>query len=575
MSDQRSIQDKVNKPKAGGCCTPKEDRVPHKISIPPQRVLPVVFLPGIMGSSLRTSTARQALLGKSNNIAWKPDRGVATLGMANATPARRQLQLDPEETEVDIYDPNTNPTGDPDESADDRHDLGYIKVELNVSIDTPLLKTDPKKTKEVKARERGWGEVYFSSYRSILETCEEALNQYWTTGPWAAGIVGRQPELWGAFPATSLSPLTEEQHKKAVANCWFPVHAMGYNWLRSNAEAARVVATRIRALIGKYQAEGYQCEKVIIVTHSMGGLVARALIHPNIGGMTDEILGIVHGVMPAAGAPAAYKRMRCGFEEAYMGFHPAPKILGNFGAEVTAVLANSAGGMELLPSKAYGNGWLVIAQNGKPLLRLPQKGNPYSEIYKLSGKWYGLLREEWINPAGRLGRGFNKTCELLQQAEKFHDAISESYHALSYAHYGADPSRPSWEEVVWNLGKNRKADDWQNLYIVSDSGQGKLKLFKSPAAPDTEVAYSIDGIETVSLPPPGVLDVKLGASTGPGDQTVPLRSSDAQLFSGKFAGIFRQVGYEHQSSYDNIGAVRATLYSLSKIISTMRWSNDS
>ncbi|TFW13320.1 hypothetical protein E4L98_29315 [Duganella callida] len=544
------------------------------MSVAPKRVLPIVFLPGIMGSSLRMSAARQAELKKSNNIAWKPDSGFDALKMVNATPAQRQLQLDPDTTEVDIYDPHTNPTGDPKETADGRHNLGFINVELNVGIDTPLLKSDPKKSKEVKARERGWGEVYFSSYRSILEICEEALNQYWTTGPWVSAIIGREPKIWGASPEFMLPILTEQQHKKAVAGCWFPVHAMGYNWLKSNAQSAKVIASRISALICKYQNEGYQCEKIIVVTHSMGGLVARALIHPDIGGMKDEILGIVHGVMPAAGAPAAYKRMRCGFEEAYGGIHPAPKVLGNYGAEVTAVLANAPGGLELLPSKAYGNEWLVIAQGDKSLLKLPQKGNPYSEIYKLPDKWYGLLREEWINPARLEGRGFSKTCELLDLAENFHDTIRDSYHPLSYAHYGADSSRPSWEKVVWNLEKNQKTDGWQNFHIILDSGKGRLQIFKSETAPNIDIGFSIDGVESAQLTPHGAVDVSLGPSNGPGDQTVPMRSADAQLFSKKFAGIFRQIGYEHQGSYDDKNAVRSTLYSLSKIISTMRWSDD-
>jgi alpha-beta hydrolase superfamily lysophospholipase len=57
--------------------------------------------------------------------------------------------------------------------------------------------------------------------------------------------------------------------------------------------------------MNRYTAQGFQCEKVIVVTHSMGGLVARALIHPKMGSLKDKVLGIVHGVMPAIGAGAA------------------------------------------------------------------------------------------------------------------------------------------------------------------------------------------------------------------------------------------------------------------------------
>lgn len=575
MATQLRNSGGVETPKAAGYCTPKADKQPQKMSVAPRRVLPIIFLPGIMGSNLRLSSKRQAELKMSNNIAWRPDRLTETITLVNATPAARQRQLDPTETEVDIYDPKTNPTGDTKETADQRHDLGNLRFSLSVGIDTPLLTDDPAcvenpKTKETKAKERGWGEVYFSSYRGILEVCEEALNQRRITGH-LSKTLDAPPSHWGAFPETALKAITEKEHKKTVAGCWFPVHAMGYNWLRSNGESAVVLAGRIRSLIGKYKQQGYQCEKVILVTHSMGGLVARALVHPEIGGLSAEVLGIVHGVMPATGAPAAYKRMRCGFEEAFGGLHPAPKILGNFGSEVTAVLANSQGGLELLPSKAYGNGWLVIAQNGKEFLKLPKQGNPYTEIYKLRGTWFGLLREEWINPAGRPGRGFEKTCELLQGAEEFHDLISGSYHPLSYAHYGADPKRPSWERVIWNLDGKQNMEGWQDLHIISDSGGGRLELFKSKTPPETSTGFSIDGIEAIPITAPGVLNAKLGASLGAGDETVPMRSADDQLRSGKFSGIFRQMGYEHQGSYDDSGAIQSTLYSLSKIISTMKW----
>ncbi len=51
-------------------------------------------------------------------------------------------------------------------------------------------------------------------------------------------------------------------------------------------------------------------EQVIVVTHSMGGMVSRSLteIHH-----CDKVMGVSHGVQPATGAPATYKRMRSGF----------------------------------------------------------------------------------------------------------------------------------------------------------------------------------------------------------------------------------------------------------------------
>lgn len=578
MPSQLGIQAGENGVKAGGCCTPKQDQIPQKMSVPPTKVLPIIFLPGIMGSNLRMSAKRQALLTKSNNIAWRPDRTGEALAMVNATAARRQLQLDPWETEVDIYDPATNSTGNSKESAAQRHDLGTIRVSLNPEGKSPLLTDDPvgapnPKTKEMKAKERGWGEVYFGSYRGILEICEIALNHSWLQSSWGR-IFKTDPGEWGAVSSPAVKALLEKEHKESIKGCWFPVHAMGYNWLQSNGESAKILSRRIRDLIEKYIEQKYQCEKVILITHSMGGLVARALIHPQIGGLESVVLGIVHGVMPANGAPAAYKRMRCGFEESFGGLDPAPKVLGNFGSEVTAVLGNSQGGLELLPNKVYGNGWLEVRQNGVLLHSLPKGNNPYSEIYRLPGKWFNLLREDWLNPARVRGAGFKRTCDLLQGAEEFHDAIRDTYHPLSYAHYGADPSRASWERVVWNLDKSRSSANWQDLLIASDNGHGVLELSTTGEASEVNISFSIDGIAAAPVSIPGALGVSLGKSSGAGDQTVPLRSAENQLRSGKFKGIFQQRGYEHQASYSDNNAVQSTLYSLSRIIATMKWSGN-
>ena len=197
------------KPETGGrrtegFTTPTVDKMPQKVSVPPRRVIPIIFLPGIMGSNLRMNEQRQRDMGKDNNIAWRPERTREATGLINATAATRQRQLDPLATEVDVYDPVTNPTGDAKETADQRHGNVEVNFTLNVGIDTPLLRDDPptakpRKTKEQMARERGWGEVYFDSYRHLLEMCELRLNTAFFGGKldaWWNQVVGVNPSQW-------------------------------------------------------------------------------------------------------------------------------------------------------------------------------------------------------------------------------------------------------------------------------------------------------------------------------------------------------------------------------------------
>jgi pimeloyl-ACP methyl ester carboxylesterase len=409
---------------------------------------------------------------------------------------------------------------------------------------------------EEKARARGWGEIFFGSYRQLLETLEQAMNSPGSDSAWNE-IVDVDPAQWMAERSFGLAPISRSQLKKALSATFFPVHAMGYNWLRCNADSALEIKNRVNKLIEVYVSSGFKCEKVIVITHSMGGLVGRALAHPRIGGMADKILGMVHGVLPANGAPAAYKRMRCGFEEVLLGLHPGPKIIGDEGHEVTAVLGNSPGGLQLLPNKVYGSGWLRIRQNGIQFSALPRGNDPYEEVYKVSGTWYQLIRQEWLNPASSQASTFKRTCRYLDRARDFHDELGDFYHPVSYAHYGADGSRRSWEQVEWIIDRDYSGTGWSRLQIVGDDKQGEMTVRRNESGPSGRARFKI----------------KLGPSIGAGDQTVPARSADHQLLRGRFQGVFRQTGYEHQDSYRSDIAIRSTLYSLVRIAEQMRWSD--
>jgi len=533
-----------------GFGTPVEDRN-HQVShMLPRRVIPIVFLPGIMGSNLRISSAqRQKELGKSNNRAWRPDDKGSAVWSLKDSAAERQLRLDPTTTAVDVYDRN----GPADVSGDDRHD----NIKSSLPYVSPMVADDPAgvadaRTASQKARSRGWSEVFFSSYGRMLQHLEARMNNFafdaQGVGPWN-DVVGIDPKVWGADACAPLKALTRSEFHKATDNRWFPVWAFGYNWLQPNGDSAVAIARRINDLIDAYRKAKFDCDKVIVVTHSMGGIVGRALVHPEFGNMKDKVLGIVHGAQPALGAAAAYRRMRAGFEDpGLVSARPmesmSAKVLGNYGTEVTAVLANSQGGLELLPSEEYGNGWLKVTHQGKLLDAWPKGGDPYEEIYKLRGTWYGLLKEAWINPSGydedKGGGSFGKTLRHLDKAKAFHRKLSGQYHDVTYAHYGVDAGHMSLGDVVWNIDKEIDASGrWRDWQIDRDSRQGRVDFKGIGAA--------------------------IAGANEPGDGTVPMRSSDDQMRSGRFQGIFRQVGYEHQASYADPNVLAATLYCLVRI----------
>ncbi|MCL1861395.1 MAG: GPI inositol-deacylase [Proteobacteria bacterium] len=614
MEQQFSTQLKKDGSQVGeGFCSPSSLDTVQCFSFTPERVIPIIFLPGIMGSILRLTEKQVKKLKAKKNIVWNPDDSLGMLKSMGfgGDPVTRQLLLDPDGTEANIY------PGDP-ESEEGKAYLksSIVAPDRNSPFFGDDLKTNPKsKSAKHKACERGWGEVMFSAYGKVINRMEVMMNTMFGSdeklNPAWKDIIDdgteenddgtkKEPKTktWGA--TTELPPVTEKDLETISKNCCYPVHVIGYNWIRSNGEQALIVRDRIKAIMQDYNDKKRCCEKVIVVTHSMGGLVARAMCHPDIGGFQNTVLGIVHGVQPAIGSGACYRRMLAGFDTTQKSIWQIGVIkklvdyvtsfaLGGNGERVTPILANGWGGMELLPNKRYGNGWLkVVGEKGQFLRKdLPEQGDPYGEIYTKEAKktWWGLLREEWINPAKEEDKGLDHTRKLLGQVEKFHDKLmlgeDPYYHPLSYAHYGNDPGFKSFHNVVWEVSpRNTAASPYDQegspsqpppKALPSNSNPDSWRCIKDDAKGEVSLELSKEESGSDSNQTARALRARIRPSAEPGDQTVPVYSADDQLRSGKFAGIFPQTGYEHSVNYLNETVIRTTLYCVVQIALKMKW----
>lgn len=530
---------------AEGASTEATDTQGLEVHVPPRKVIPVIFLPGIMGTHLRLTTQRQQTLGRSSDIAWRPEPMWRAMSGISGAASKQQL-LDPNGTEVDRYDPEA------DKKTRGRHgNVSKVKF-VSAAGQIPDKSTDANEL----GRLRGWSEVYYDSYGSLLTTLERQLNQmcqlgkaraHWTTGQ--NKVIDTATQTWGGGSGSVL----KEAELKKISDAWYPVHAVGYNWLQSNGESAKHVAARIREIIAHYKAAKFHCEKVIVVTHSMGGLVARALIHSDYGNAQDVIAGIVHGVMPSIGAPATYKRMHAGFEGA------ASIVLGYNGQQVTSVLANAPGGLELLPTERYPKDWLRITADNRDVLTLP-KSDPYTEIYTVTDKWYRLINPDWVNPAGDKAATLERSQRYIFRAQGFHQKIASSYHPHSYVSYGVDDKNRAWNTLNWKLSQ-------KHVGRVSPHAK-RAPLSISPiSAADMKIAKD-EGLgdkQFNNLPGQQPYHASLQAAQDAADGTVPVPSATDPIKQGKAKVAFVQSGYDHQGSYKNTAAVNATLYGIGKI----------
>ena len=587
-----------------------DDTVRHDVTVPPGKVIPVIFLPGVMGSNLRVSKVRQDELGRKDNRSWRPDDIVSSKTdilsgggyggwFKNATPAQRQLIFDQNETEVEYYHYTESkgrfdPDGKQTLAADTRHqnvpdDLAAIppllgsRLSLSVVPSNATAGRSKKASPSQIARWRGWSEVLFGgAYGTMLKTAELFLNNMvrkghlsplWQLIPTDANgkpilTVAERPlstlllQKPQAFGGSAGEAITESDIKK-IAPCWYPVHAMGYNFVQSNGQSAKIIAARIRGMVKGYQQRGFKCDEVIIVTHSMGGLLARALIHPSYGNLLEDsslkVLGIYHNVMPTLGAAGAYKRMRFGFQEK-SGFTSGieAKILGIDGKHATAILANAPAPLEMMPGEGYGRNWLKVVDGlNKTLASWPsEKQTALEHIYLQPEKaWWRLLNPLWVNPGNvneKAGGGMEKVKKRIKEASNFLHSIENTFHSNTFASYCASPNRQSYGDIVFKVISDvyRPLPPPETWTLFSDDAKGKLTVKA--------------GHETLTL--------QLQPASAAGDETVPSNRSAKHINGTLFTHGAEGKGYEHQNSYADPQVLASMLYSIVQIAKTARWA---
>jgi len=536
---------------------------------PANHVIPVIVVPGIMGTNLRAKLNPRPMRineknGKANpgEVVWRPPNGMqeginAAIDWSDVPPEERQLLFDGPTLEVDTRGP----------------------IALLDSVEGYELA-------EAQMRKQGWGEVHADSYGVLLHVLQTRLNQTfgfdeikkerYLLQHWK-DVMSCEPSKWGV---REFEPLTEK-HLAKHAKRYFPVYAVGYNWLEDCATSSERLENRINEIIAFWQSAKRHCEQVILVTHSMGGLVARACAKR----IPHRIAGVIHGVMPAFGAPAAYRRMACGTESSNPDNGPLDnitasalaKILGETTEKTTPVLATSPGALELLPNHLYPGPWLhvrVTTSVGKPqpangaskvdstgnnlasgdCLHFPgpTAPNPY-DIYRDMSPWYRLINPDLADPAGKFKeteKGVEKAIiAALNTAETFHRSLGDYYHPNTYAFYGNDLHKRSYGQVRWVARQQAGTTT-----VVTAANVSAARF----------IGHTGLGQRRVRLEGKTELLFGLEEQDARGDGTVPYQSGTGPR--GKAKQVFATQGYDHQGSYKHPDMLLLTLRLVVKIV---------
>lgn len=506
------------------------------------------MVPGIMGSNLRANTQRTIPQNSALNPgapAWRPPNGLRA-GLAEAKawngrdPALRQKILDGDTIEVD--------------------DTG--------TIDLPHFWDGME---EGQLRSRWWGEVHWDSYGDLLCELQSKLNTTFVTQ--SAGKKQQPNSHWeavmnydlGKWNAVDLQHLTLAELDK-FAQYQYPVYACGYNWTQSNELSGDRLKNRVMDIIKFWTDRKFDCKQVILVTHSMDGLVGRACAKQ----IPDNIAGVVHAVMPALGAPLAYRRMACGTESSSpsagkidtIAMGKFAEIAGDTAAKTTPTMATASGALELLPNHLYPSPWLLASvkkSDGKieDICHL-QHTNIY-DLYRDFTAWFRAIDPALADPAGKYVTGEDNGVEdaikrAVNQAEKFHTKVLDTYyHSNTFAYYGADEEHLSFGKFRWLTKDEMAAKAPYNLLL--------------PAG--TLLGANYDGARPIAMPKNSSakgrsFDFYPAAQDAPGDGTVSAQSGDGPR--GKIKGIFRTVGFDHQGSYKNRHMLKLTYHLIARIV---------
>ncbi|WP_415919325.1 esterase/lipase family protein [Tateyamaria sp. SN6-1] len=447
--------------------------------------LPIVFVPGIMGSRLRRRGG-PLVWDPDNSIDWNPfaesQGSLAANALSGASAKRRALVGAP---------------GQP-------HTSRYLQVDRGV-VGGSLTQ---------ERIDRGWGGVFQGSYLGFLTWMDMTAQQ----------------------PASGQVP-------RGCHAVRYEVFAHPYNWTDDNRTSAQGLARTVAQAVADTTAKWAHMPEVrilkpVLVTHSMGGLVARA--YTQIRGGAGDVHGVIHGAMPTDGSPATYKRMLSGFEGV------ASVVLGFNQGQVTATAGNMPGALQLLPNSRHksvdgSTNWLrLVGRSGNRRASYP-RGDAYREIYTEARQWWRLIHERYLDPqgdpTGRAARAQSMT--QIAKARSFDQALAgNAFHPNTRMFYSDDQGHLCWDKVEWR--QTSRNDTPAAGQTMNNTGHGEIEW--------GEWVHPIGIGMGMPVGPTFVASTRyeIQDADAPGDATV--HAGSGIHVSGPMSVATRR-GFEHQEAY--------------------------
>lgn len=323
-----------------------------------------------------------------------------------------------------------------------------------------------------------WTKTHIDDMRGALRYQNSARLLFEET-PYSADQLDRG---WGHISANFYGPMLEHLDTElADFNC--PVYAFGYDWRQSNADSEEKLRTFTAEVLRREEAT-----EVIVVTHSMGGIVLRLAARHE--WMRDRVLAAIHLAQPAGGAPVAYRRCFDGLSYSNDGFF-MKHLLGASAKGVFDIFSALPGALELLPfDQVEHSHWLEYRAKG---------GNwtTWTSVAKALDGYAGEQHPPSLAPEfdkAKLRRG-----ETAAEQQRWFDGRIQAKQAMRAAHKLHARLKLKCHANTWSLASTGIETDVRSSFAIPDSGL-------SATGEGVEIDYT-------------------RSRTGDGDGTVPLWSA--------------------------------------------------
>ncbi|MDR3577949.1 MAG: alpha/beta fold hydrolase [Anaerolineaceae bacterium] len=224
----------------------------------------------------------------------------------------------------------------------------------------------------------------------------------------------------------------------------YPIYTFPYDWrlsLENNAKLLDIRVEEIRNVTG--------AKKVILLGHSMGGLVARQYISAK--SWASKVDKVISVGSPYWGAPQAADVMR----EGKTGIKFVDYFSKLLGKTITDMVRNSPGSMELLPSRAYF-----------------QQSPPY---YQINGKSFSSY-----DGTTQYFKSNGQNPILLDIAQNFHDRVDD-FTNLNGVSYFVLAANHDWTPTVFNEKPCESQTGICDTAIEYDLGDGTVPITSARA----------------------------------------------------------------------------------------------